>query len=134
MRPQSQDSAPQELTQKNDDVLVVGGTLYSLTDADLMPLCNIVAGPHLIGYKKSISVYGDAGQTLVFQLFGQAQREMHFYATCGEFSAYDYGKKFIINQTMITHGQCDQLDIHITSGGFSSWQNISVNVLIAEVF
>lgn len=133
--------ALQNTNMLSSEPIYIGGARYQLTRNDFtaviiqvpipIPFGRKIKIPILVGYKASVPVYGDFGQDLYFDIFGNSgTKNMNLTAVCGSYSDSDVGPEYTMSQLKSTDGSCQRLDLMFTTSGAAS--SINLNVLISE--
>ena len=126
-------------------ILYINGTLRQLDKSHFTPQYQItstnlgcggdpVFSRTLVGYTIDLSVHGDAGQDLVFEINGRSDKSMHLSAQCGSFNASDSGNKFVISKQANTAQSCQNLSIDFAISDGVAPTYINLSVVIAETF
>jgi hypothetical protein len=121
--------------------IYIGGVRYSVAKSAMTPVYRerylpprpcLDEEPRLVrtfvGYKISIPVDGDYGQSLFFDISGRATTEMGLKVSCGSFAATDNGNKFIISQQQVTNYSCRSMDIELTTSNASADVNLVISI------
>ena len=118
----------------------VGGVRYSLSKSSFTPVYEDLSngecpnGTKLTGYKTSLSVVGDNGQSLIFDMSGQSDRSVSLTASCGSFSGSDSGTKYIIAREMSTGGSCRNMNLTFKFNWRLPPASLNLNLSILEKF
>ncbi len=121
--------------------IYIGGVRYSVAKSAMTPVYRerylpprpcLDDEPRLVrtfvGYKISIPVDGDYGQSLFFDISGRATTEMGLKVNCGSFAATDNGNKFIISQQQVTNYSCRSMDIELTTSNAAADVNLVISI------
>ncbi len=121
--------------------IYIGGVRYSVAKSAMTPVYRerylpprpcLDEEPRLvrtfIGYKASIPVDGDYGQSLFFDISGRATTEMGLKVSCGSFTGTDSGNKFIISAQQVTQQSCRSMDIELTTNNASADVNLVISI------